>query len=187
MSGIRALFATLDRVHTQWLATWVLGAFVATVALVIVLSAASVPLNERTKTTLFDFQMSGLHGASGTAELLRLWKANEVIPAARLAQRIDVAFCAAYGVFFLGLALALWRSHPHYPTGGRWVWLIALGAVAGLLDEVENGLLWWMLLTPDQDPGTVIPTVASAFAVAKYALLVVIPPTLFLALRRARA
>ena len=119
--------------------------------------------------------------------LLRRWKTAGVIDDARTAQGIDFAFPIAYGFFFLGLAAALWRAQPDYPCGARWVWGIGLGALAALLDEGENAFLWFMLARPDQDPGRIVPALATALAIGKYALLAAVVLILVLALRRARA
>ena len=189
------VFAAIDRIDSQWLTTWVLSALVATLVLSIVLSAVVSPLDERTKTTLFDLQFSGLHpwltdgreAGSMAGALLRRWKTAGVIDDARTAQGIDFAFPIAYGFFYLGLAAALRRSQPDYPRGGRWVWGIGLGALAALLDEGENALLWFMLARPDQDPGRIVPALATALTIGKYALLAAVVLILFLALRRARA
>lgn len=191
---MRRLFAAIDGLDSQWLATWVLSALVATFVLSTVLSAATTPLVERTKTTLFDLQLSGLHpwladgltDGGGAKEILRRWKGAGVLGDARRGQAIDFAFPVAYGFFFLGLAAALWRVHPDHPHGGRWVWGIGLGALAALLDEGENAFLWRMLMRPDDDPGRLVPALASALAIGKYALLAAVVPILFLAVRRAR-
>lgn len=188
------IFAVLDRIESQWLTTWVLSSLVATFVLSTVLSAATSPLAERTSTTLFDLQLSGLHaptahgpedGAGARALLLR-WKAAGVLDAARHGQAIDFVFPIAYGFFFLGLAAALWRVHPDYPHGGRWVWAIGLGTLAALLDEGENAFMWRMLVRPDDDPGRLVPALTTALAIGKYALLAAVVPILFLAVRRAR-
>ncbi len=189
------VFAAIDRIDSQWLTTWVLSALVATLVLATVLSAAVSPLDERTKTTLFDLQFSGLHpwltdgpeAGSMAGALLRRWKTAGVIDDARTAQGIDFAFPIAYGFFFLGLAAALWRAQPDYPRGARWVWGIGLGALAALLDEGENAFLWFMLARPDQDPGRIVPALATALAIGKYALLAAVVLILVRALRRARA
>jgi hypothetical protein len=192
---VKRLFAAIDRMDSQWLATWVLSALVATFVLSTVLSAASSPLVERTKTTLVDLQLSGLPpwladrltDAGGAREILQRWQGAGVLGAARRGQAIDFAFPVAYGFFFLGLAAALWRVHPDYPHGGRWVWGVALGALAALLDEGENAFLWRMLMRPDDDPGRLVPAFATALAIGKYALLVAVVPILLFAIRRARA
>ena len=192
---MRRLFRAIDGLDSQWLATWVLSALVATFVLSTVLSAATAPLVERTKTTLFDLQLSGLPpwlaerftDAGGAREILRRWKGAGVLGAARRGHAIDFAFPVAYGFFFLGLAAALWRVHPDHPHGGRWVWGIGLGALAALLDEGENAFLWRMLMRPDDDPGRLVPALASALAIGRYALLAAVLLILCQAIRRARA
>ena len=67
------------------------------------------------------------------------------------------------------------------------MWGIGLGALAALLDEGENAFLWFMLARPDQDPGLIVPALATALAIGKYALLAAAVLILVLALRRARA
>ena len=47
--------------------------------------------------------------------------------------------------------------------------------------------LWFMLARPDQDPGRIVPALAAALAIGKYALLAAVVLILVLALRRARA
>jgi hypothetical protein len=192
---VSRLFTAIDRINSQWLATWALSTLVATFVLSTVLSAALSPLVERTKTTLFDLQLSGLHpwladwlaDGAGAHEILRRWKTAGVLDDARRGQMIDFAFPVAYGLFCLGLAAALWRVHPDHPHGGRWVWGIGLGTLAALLDEGENAFLWRMLVRPDDDPGRLVPVLATALAIGKYALLAAVVPILVLAVRRARA
>ena len=151
---------------------------VATLVLATVLSAAVSPLDERTKTTLFDLQFSGLHPVAhgsargwldGRGALAQVEDRQGVIDDARTAQGIDFAFPIAYGFFFLGLAAALWRAQADYPRGARWVWGIGLGALAALLDEGENAFLWFMLARPDQDPGRIVPALATALAIGECA------------------
>jgi hypothetical protein len=192
---VSRVFAAIDRIDSQWLTTWVLSTLVATLVLSTVLSAAISPLVVRTQTTLVDLQLSGLQAwhadtpedREGARALLLRWKTAGVLDAARHAQTIDFAFPIAYGLFCLGLAAALWRVQPDYPHGGRWVWSISLGTLAALLDEGENAFLWWMLVRPDHDPGRLVPALATALAIGKYALLAAVVPILFLAVRRARA
>ena len=122
---VSRIFTAIDRISSQWLATWVLSALVATFVLSTVLSAALSPLVERTRTTLFDLQLSGLHPwladrlADGAAahEILLRWKAAGVLDDAQRGQAIDFAFPVAYGLFCLGLAAALWRVHPETSAG----------------------------------------------------------------------
>ena len=135
------IFAAIDRIDSQWLTTWVLSALVATLVLSTVRSAVVSPLDERTKTTLFDLQFSGLHP----------W----------LTDGPEAGLMAGGG--------------------------IGLGALAALLDEGENAFLWFMLARPDQDPGRLVPALATALAIGKYALLAAVVLITVLALRRARA
>ena len=189
------VFAAIDRIDSQWLTTWVLSSLVATLVLSTVLSAAINPLVVRTQTTLFDLQLSGLQvwragvpdDREGARALLLRWKGAGVLDDARYGQMIDFAFPVAYGFFCLGLAAALWRVQPDHPHGGRWVWGVGLGTIAALLDEGENAFLWWMLVRPDDDPGRLVPALATMLSVGKYALLATVVPILFLAIRRARA
>jgi hypothetical protein len=191
---VSRIFSALDRLDSQWLATWLMSALGATLVLFTVLSAAVSPLVERTSTSLTDLQLAGLYpwladgpeDGTGARALLRRWKDADVLDDARTGQLIDFAFPIAYGLFCLGLAAALWRAHPKHPRGGRWVWGIGLGTLAALLDEGENAFLWWMLVRPDEDPGRLVPALATTLAIGKYALLAAVVPILFLALRRAR-
>ena len=146
---------------------------VATLVLATVLSAAVSPLDERTKTTLFALQFRACIRGSRMGPRLARWPGAvaQVEDRGRHRRRPhrsrdDFAFPIAYGFFFLGLAAALWRAQPDYPRGARWVWGIGLGALAALLDEGENAFLWFMLARPDQDPGRIVPALATALGSA---------------------
>ena len=197
---VRKMFRAIDRLDTQWLAALTLSALVATLVLSVLVSATATPLVERTGTALVDLQLSGAYpylawvpkgkGKTPTKALLTKWNTEKwedgnLLAVARRSQRIDFGFALAYGVFWLLVAVATWRTHPAYPHGGRWVWLIALGALAAIFDECENALLWNLLGHPT-DPNLLIAGVASAFAVAKIILLILAPLILIAALRRAR-
>ena len=189
------VFRAIDRLDKQWLAALTLSAFVAALVLCVLVSATATPLVERTGKALVNLQLSGAYpllawvpggkGKPSTKDLLKLWSDAGLLDAARRSQRIDFGFALAYGVFWLLLAVATRRTHPAYPHGGRWVWLIALGALAAIFDECENALLWNVLGHPT-DPNLLIAGVASAFAVAKIILLILAPLILIAALRRAR-
>ena len=189
------MFRAIDRLDTQWLAALTLTALVATLVLSVLVSATATPLVERTGKALVNLQLSGAYpllkwvpggkGETPTTALLKQWDDAGLLDAARRSQRIDFGFALAYGLFWLLLAVATWRTHPAYPQGGRWVWLIALGALAAIFDECENVLLWNLLGHPT-DPSLLIARVASAFAVAKIILLILAPLILIAALRRAR-
>src|SRR5262245_12020991 len=165
MIRIGRLFSALDRLDSQWVAAGLLSAFAATFVFAVVLSAATKPVVERSKTRLLDLQLSGAHpylswapgGTRPTDVLLEEWTKTGAFGYARRAQWLDVPFAAAYGAFFLLLAVAVRRLHPQWPDGGLWVWAIAFGALAALLDEAENVLLLWILSAPGEPAGSVVP------------------------------
>ena len=188
-----ALFRWLDR-SPQWLAALTLIALVATLASGHVARGISAPLAEKTGFKLVDLQFAGwnkilervptrkyslnkllAHGGFETHsadEILGAWRQNRVLADARRAQAVDFLFAAAYGVFSLLLACALWRSQPEYPRHVRSVRLITLGAVAAVFDEVENAAIWLALQEGGQPAavGLVVPSLA---ATVKFVLLIV--------------
>lgn len=195
---VNTVFRAIDRLDKQWLAALTLSAFVATLVLSLLVSATATPLVERTGAGLVNLQLSGAypllawssHGKTPTKALLTKWNTEpwekgNLLDAARRSQRIDFGYALAYGLFWLLLAVATWRTHPAYPHGGRWVRLIALGALAAVFDECENVLLWNLLGHPT-DPNLLIAGIASAFAVAKIILLIIAPAMLAVSLWWAR-
>jgi hypothetical protein len=186
------LFRALDR-QPQWLAALTLVALVATLASGHVVRGIAAPLAEKTGFKLVDLEFSGwnetltrfppgahplnnLLGGIGfethsAKDIIEAWRKADVLATARRAQKADFVFAAAYGAFALLLAVALWRGQPEYPRRVRWVRLVALGAVAAVLDEIENVRLW-TALQGSGDPsaiGFVLPTTAAAL---KFALLI---------------
>jgi hypothetical protein len=97
---------------------------------------------------------------------------EDLRPTARRAQKVDFVFAAAYGVFALLLGVAVWRGQPEYPLEVRWVWLIALGALAALLDEVEN-LRIWSILNGTARVTFLLPTAVASVKVVLLVLAVV--------------
>jgi hypothetical protein len=193
---VTRLFRAIDRLDKQWLPALTLGALVATLVLGVLVSATATPLVERTGKALVNLQLSGAYpllawvpggkGKTPTRDLLKQWNDAGLIRDARRSQRIDFGFALAYGLFWLLLAVATWRTREEYPHGARWVWLIAVGALAALFDECENVLLWNLLKHPT-DPNLLLAHVASVFSLAKIILLILAPLMLVAALRRARA
>lgn len=186
------LFRALDR-QPQWLAALTLMALVATLASGHVVRGIAAPLAEKTGFKLVDLEFSGwnktltrlppgahslndLLGGIGfethsAKDIIEAWRKADVLATARRAQKADFVFAAAYGTFALLLAVALWRGQPEYPRQVRWVRLVALGAVAAVLDEIEN-IAMWTALQGSGDPTAinfVLPTTAAAL---KFALLI---------------
>ena len=83
-----------------------------------------------------------------------------LMPIAKRAQKIDFLFAAAYGVFALLLAVALWRGQPDYPRPVLWVGLVALGAVAAVFDEIEN-IRMWSIISGAGSAGILLPSTAA--------------------------
>jgi hypothetical protein len=191
---MRGLLAVLDRLSAQWLATWTLAAFMATLAIGIVLAASSGPMVERSGFKLVHLQLSGAHrllawcswGRTPPQDVLAKWKETGQLEAARRNQWLDFWFPPAYGVLALLLAVALRRAHPAYPGGAGWVGGVGLGAIAALLDEAENVCLW-PLLQPGASVDSFLPTAAAAFAIPKMLLLLAALATFVVGILRARA
>jgi len=177
----------------QWLAAWTLSAFVATLVFAIVLSALATPLAEKTGFKMVHLQLSGAYplfawtpwGRTPTDKILAEWKDKGLVAQARRNQRVDFLFPLAYGSFSVLLAIGLRRLHPGYPSSGRWIWGVAAGAGAAVLDECENLCLWSVLQNPDE-PGRVLAALAAAAAVVKLLLLAAALLTFLVAVLRAR-
>lgn len=164
------LFERLRLMAPQWLAAVTLGMFIAVVVLSQTLACATAPLVEKTGMTLTTLQLSGWHGVwdkqPSADDVLKAWTEANVIGDARRAQSIDFLFAAAYGVLSILIAAALWRGHPNAAAGrGRWIWLIALGAVAALCDEVENVSIW-RILGGHATAGVFFPTAPATVKIA---------------------
>jgi hypothetical protein len=187
------LFRALD-VGPEWVAALTLIALVATVAAGYVLTSVSAPLVETTGFTLGDLEFSGWYpllsavpAGQGSlndrlaaigfethpyAKILEAWTTAGVLRAAQRAQRLDFVFAAAYGALALLLAVALWRGQPEYPARVRWVWLVALGTVAALFDELEN-LRMWSVLHRTAAVDYLLPTAAATVKVVLLAAALV--------------
>jgi hypothetical protein len=178
----------------QWLASWTLIAFVATLVFVIVLGAMTKPLIDKTPYKLQHLQLSGLHPRlafvlddhASTATIVAKWREAGVLDQARRAQAVDFVFPLAYGAFALLMAAGLRRLHPGYPDGGRWIWGVGAGAAAAVFDEVENVCLWSILQQPGYSGGA-LAVVAAVAAAIKFLLLAVVLLTFVVTLARARA
>jgi hypothetical protein len=173
----------------QWLASWTLTAFIATLVFMIVLGALTRPLAEKTPFKLMHLELSGLRGQSGpasTGAILKAWKDNNVLDQARRAQAVDFLFPLAYGSFALLLATGLRRLDAGYPAGGRWIWGVAAGTVAAVLDECENVCLWSILHQTNYSGGA-LAVLAAIAAAAKFLLLGVALLTFLATIVRARA
>lgn len=190
---IHKTFERLNRINGQWLVTWTLVAFLATVILMYILSFLGRPLMEKTGSRLVDLQLAGaLVITKGTREvesaaksILDGWKNAGLLNNAVISQQFDFLFPLAYGSFSLLLSVGMWRCHKKYPIGGKWVWCLAFGTVAAVLDELENILIWQML-SGSIEPGWIWPVLASSFAIPKFVCLAIAAGTFFLALRRVR-
>lgn len=187
MSALRAIFDCLRALPTQWLTAAVLTAFAAVIVLGYVQTYVGAAVTEKTGLGLVALQFSGWSphwpATTHSAKILAEWKEAGVLGDARRAQLVDFFFAAGYGTLALLLAGTLWRCHPLAETGGgRWTWLIALGALAAVFDEVEN-VSMWRLLSGHETAGWLwlLPTCA---AVLKFALLGVGLATLIVALVR---
>ena len=134
-------------------------------------------------------ELSGLRAATApasTGAVLKAWKDNNVLDQARRAQAVNFLFPLAYGPFALLLAIGLRRLDPGYPTGGRWIWGVAAGALAAVFDECENVCLWSVLNRTDYTGGT-LAVLAAIAAAAKFLLLAVALLTFLATIARARA
>ncbi len=86
----------MSRSSGQWLAAWTLSAFVATMALALVLSALATPMVEQTGFKMVHLQLSGAHpllawtpwGKNATKEILAAWKDTVSSPGRRRKCRI---------------------------------------------------------------------------------------------------
>jgi hypothetical protein len=173
----------------QWLASWTLTAFIATLVFMIVLGALTRPLAEKTPFKLMHLELSGLRAEkdpASTSAILKAWKDNNVLDQARRAQAVDFLFPLAYGSFALLLATGLRRQHPAYPAAGGWIWGVAAGAGAAVLDECENLCLWSILHQTDYTGGA-LAVLATIAAATKFLLLGVALLTFLVAIARARA
>jgi hypothetical protein len=185
---------SMSRSSGQWLAAWTLSAFVATMALALVLSALATPMVEQTGFKMVHLQLSGAHpllawtpwGKTPTKDILAAWKDKGLLAPARRAQLVDFVFPPVYGAFALLLAIGLRRVHAVGASGGRWIWGVAAGAGAAVLDECENLCLWRVLQHPD-DPSRVLAALAAVAAVLKMTLLAAALGTFLFAVFRARA
>ena len=195
MIQVRRIFHSIDRLITpEWLPTWTLSALALSLIFAYVLSSVGSPLQEKTGQTLAHLQISGSYpllkwtpwGKDRAEDILKNWKEKGALSDARRAQKIDFFFPFAYGTFFLLFSIGMWRCHPKYPRGGKWVWCLALGTVAAALDEVEN-IFMCLMLSFGGGPAQVFSVFASLFAIPKLLLLCLVVPVIFLlALRRAR-
>ena len=90
-------------------------------------------------------------------------------------QWLAVGFTLFYGTLLVLLAALLWRVHPAFPTAGRWLWLVGLGAPAALLDEAENFCILRMIGLTIRGGSVVAPwpALATVFSVPKWGLLFV--------------
>jgi hypothetical protein len=178
----------------QWLASWTLTAFVATLVFMVVLGATTRSLIEKTPYKLLHLQLSGFYPWLGrvpdnhasTATIVARWRDAGVVEQARRGQAVDFLFPLAYGSFALLMAAALRRLHPGYPAEGRWIWGVGAGAAAAVLDEIENVCLWSILQQPGYSGG-VLAIVAAVAAAFKFLLVAVALVTFVVTLARARA
>jgi hypothetical protein len=192
---ITRIFQWLDGINGQWLAAWTLVAFVATLILMYIVSFLGGPLQEKTGVRVAKLQVIGASVVfkekteveADAKRILEAWGKTGVFQYALISQQFDFLFPLAYGSFSLLLSIGMWRCHKKYPIGGRWVWCLGFGAMAAVLDELEN-IFIWLILTDSIEPGWMWLVLVSGFAIPKLVLLFPVVPIIFLsALRRARA
>ncbi|MBI3247058.1 MAG: hypothetical protein HYZ50_11200 [Deltaproteobacteria bacterium] len=170
----------------QWLTAWTLMAFVSTLVFMCLIVGVSSSLIEKTGLKLVSLELAGVCPAidaacpvvegkrlqeSAANSILSAWNKAEVLDDATRAQRLDFLFPFAYGALFGLVALEMWRRQPAYPHEETSIGYVALGVVAAGCDEIENLLLYTMLLQGTAPAGFALG--AAIFAIMKFALLAV--------------
>lgn len=130
------------RLSGQWLAALTRTAFAGSVAFSTLVTGSASSLSDKTDATMLLLQFKGV---AYKRTVVDTWRDLQVLDDAVRSQTFDFFFPLAYGLFSVFVAVGVWRCHPKYRAGGRWVWLIALGAAAAVFDEIENVCLWLLL------------------------------------------
>jgi hypothetical protein len=127
----------------QWLVAVTLIAFTATLVTGYAVTGVSARLRDDTGKSLVTLEFAGWCYSSD--KVMRAWNERGLVPTAIRAQKIDFLFAASYGAFALAAAVLVWQARRGPRDGRVLALLVALGAAAALVDEIENAKMWAIL------------------------------------------